>query len=180
LLGKLRNDQRIYLQYLPFACFLAGTAYFEALTEFGVECIVSMLNKKQQPCTIFLQTHLIGCAKESHLPLFRQLIQSLYEKPDDQLGDIIHYRSENKDSVFCDTALNWAVKNNHMLIVLELLKLEHHFHKTEEEGLKCLQDTVSTSTDKLQWIFEKYKRISQFDFSGALLGEHFCYSISAG
>jgi hypothetical protein len=128
---------------------------------------------------MFFQTHLTASAKESHLPFFRELTNRLYNMSD-QLGEIIHFRKKANDPIFCKTALNWALEKNHMLIVLELLKLEHHFHRPEEENLECLKNNVSYCYDKRQWILKKYDtisklgKISKSGFLGTLLGEFYC------
>jgi hypothetical protein len=125
-----------------------------------------------QPYIRFLQTHLIWCAKEQHESLFEELIlQGLYKNqpgskhavPVDNVGDIIHFKTDNDDdSEFSKRALTWAVENENLLMMLELLKLEHHCHNTEEEAHTCLQHVTSSNTnDFSSWIFEQSKNLTK-------------------
>jgi hypothetical protein len=145
-------------------------AYFEAIEGFGAETIAISNLKSQRHKLTFLQTHLIGCAKEKNIRIFRQLVLIISSKSDsetgfimpfDGLGEIIHYKTKldhsRKDSIFDKTALNWAIENNDKFMAMELLMLEHEFHVTEEEGLKCLQDKLS-SNELLPWIFKEYTK----------------------
>jgi hypothetical protein len=89
------------------------------------------------------------------------------------LGPIIHFRSENKDSIFHQKAINWAVKNNNsLMMMMELLKLEHHSHKTPKEGLQCLKNTISESPEEIQsWFLKMYTKFSTSLACKVILGE---------
>jgi hypothetical protein len=120
-----------------------------------------------QPYIRFLQTHLIWCAKEQHESLFEELMihglnknqpGSKHAVSVDNVSVIIHFKKDDDHSVFSERALTWAVKNENWKMMLELLKLEHHCHNTEEEVHECLQHVTSSNTDEFSsWIFEQSK-----------------------
>jgi hypothetical protein len=140
--------------------------YFKAIEAFGVEKMAKSNFEKDSEFT-FIQTHLIGCAKEKNTQMFGLLMQIICSKQDSHTGlttphygldKIIHFRTDvNADSIFIKTALNWAIENNDKYMVVDLLKLEHDFHQTEEDGLECLRDNLS-SHELLPWIFETYSK----------------------
>jgi hypothetical protein len=141
-------------------------AYFEAIEAYGAEKIMRSNFEKDSEFT-FIQKHLIGCVKEKNTQMFGVLMQIIYSKPDshtgftiplDRINKIIHFKTDtNPDSIFNKTALNWAIENNDEYMVVELLKLEHTFHQTEEDGLECLRDNLS-SHELLPWVFETYSK----------------------
>jgi hypothetical protein len=139
--------------------------------EYGVENTISRLQSRGQSYVKFLQLHFRGCVKANYLPLFREIIKILYNMPD-KMRDFIHFRTENEDSVFRETALNYAVKNDHMLMVLELLKLEYQLHRAEEQVQTCLQETHCIETLP-PWFNEIKARFSHFHFTQTSLGEFF-------
>jgi hypothetical protein len=145
---------------------LTGLAYFGAIETFGVEKLLSRKIESFDKLK-FLQTHLIGCVKEKNNQFFGEIQQILSSKQDSQTGfvitaddlnTIIHFKTdEDRDIIFSKTALTWAMDNSDQYMAIELLKLEHNFHKTEKEGLECLRDNLS-SHDLLPWIFETYSK----------------------
>jgi hypothetical protein len=121
--------------------------------------------REGKPYIRFLQTHLTGCAKEKHLPLFRHLMQIIFNVAYTEAGfmlsrqesnDIIHFKTNNKDSIFNQTALNWANENSDEYMALELLKVEHDFHVDKKSGLQCLKKNLSR-TALLPWMVQTYK-----------------------
>jgi hypothetical protein len=88
-------------------------------------------------------------------------LQLEFTVPLDGLDKIIHNKIDGneggKKSIFDKTALNWAIENNDEYMLIELLKLEHDFHKNEEDGLQCLCDNLN-SHELLPWIFETYSK----------------------
>jgi hypothetical protein len=154
-----------------------GRAYFSAVTSFGIKTILAKLNQSRTTYIHFLQTHLTACAKEKcYLDLFIELLKNLYNLTDsgftvskDELDKIIHYKVGNDNSVFQNTALSWAVQNGDLFVMLELLKLEHHYHTTEEERMKCLQYTYRGNL--LLRMYETYSKLQSFLPNGPLLGK---------
>jgi hypothetical protein len=145
---------------------VSGLAYFGAIEAFGVEkAVISCF--KQDGSYAFIQTHLIGCAKEKNTRMFGELMQVISSKSDLQTGftmspagldKIIHFKNEaDQKPLFNKTALMWAIENSDQYMAIELLKLEHDFHQTEREGLVCLRDNLS-SHELLPWIFETYRK----------------------
>jgi hypothetical protein len=141
-------------------------AYFGAIEAFGVEKAVISCFKRDGNYT-FIQTHLIGCTKDKNTRMFGELIQVISSKSDSQkgfivplagLGQIIHFKNDaDQKALFGKTALTWAIENSDQYMAIELLKLEHDFHKTEKEGLECLRDNLR-SHELLPWIFETYSK----------------------
>jgi hypothetical protein len=145
--------------------FFSGLAYFGAIVAFGVEKAVISYSERDNKFT-FLQTHLIGCAKEKNTGMFEELMQIISSKPDSQsriispevLEQIIHFRIEaDRESIFSKTALSWTIENNDQYMAIELLKLERDCHKDEKEGLECLRYNLN-SHELLPWIFETYSK----------------------
>jgi hypothetical protein len=151
--------------------FLSGLAYFKALEAFGAENITAS-NFEIDQTIFFLQSHLVGCAKEKNDDMFTQLIHIISRKttdsemgfslPSDGLDKIIHNKIERKksknDPLLDKTAIYWAVENNNEYMVMNLLKLEHAFHRTEEEGRKCLQDNIGSHEHLSKWL-EVYSKL---------------------
>jgi hypothetical protein len=163
-----------------------GRAYFSAVTSFGIKTILTKLNQSRNTYIHFLQTHLTACAKEQcYLALFIELLQSLYNQTDfgfafsmDELDKIIHFKVGHNNSAFQKTALGWAVQNGDLFIMLEMLKLEHHCHVTEEESIKCLQ--YVDRGNLLSRIYTTYIKLHNFFPNGTLLGKHSTYKCMYG
>jgi hypothetical protein len=115
----------------------------------------------------FLQTHLIGCAKEKNTWLFGEILQIISRKPYSQIGltitqhrldKIIHFKTDvDNHSVLGKTAQTWAIENNDQCMTMQLLKPEHEFHDTKQEGLECLRENLDSHT-QLPWVFETYSK----------------------
>jgi hypothetical protein len=150
---------------------------------FGVETITAKLKRKSNSHIQFLKTHLTACAKEQHLPLFMKLLQTIYSTKMDSgfavsLGEIIHFQTSVEDSLFHETALTWAARNENVFMVLELLYLEYQYHNAKKEEMECLQDShlLSNSSQLLAWINQAYRyfKLNNFTCFGPLLGKICC------
>jgi hypothetical protein len=144
-------------------------AYFGAVTDFGVEKAANLSYERDGKFT-FIQTYLIGCTKEKNTHMFEELIhliscqsepQKGFTIPRAELAKIIHFKTDAavQDSIFGKTALAWAIENSdHQSMAIELLKLEHVCHQTEEEGLECLRQNLSSSHELWPWICEAFSK----------------------
>ncbi len=117
----------------------------------------------------FLKTHLIGCVREKNLEVFNDLVLYIsnshlhaqeWTLDKEDLKVIIHYKTNDVNSLFYKTALNWANENNDRVMTLELLKLEQKAHSSEKEGLACLRNNLSRDV-MLPWIIESYRKFYQ-------------------
>jgi hypothetical protein len=155
---------------------------------FGVGTIVEKLKKKRESYIHFVQTHLTACVQEQNLPLFMELLQSLYSQTEPrfaislhELDTIIHYQTSGEDSAFFKTALFRAVEKSDRFMVLELLKLEHEYHKTEKEALICMnKNFLGVKWRDLPglkpWIIGTYTKINKLTLLGTFLGKVFLLS----
>ena len=117
----------------------------------------------------FLKTHLIGCVREKNLEVFNDLVLYIsnshlhaqeWTLDKEDLKVIIHHKTNDVNSLFYKTALNWANENNDRVMTLELLKLEQKAHSSEKEGLACLRNNLSRDV-MLPWIIESYRKFYQ-------------------
>jgi len=136
------------------------------LSSFGIPSIIAVFQRRKESKKIieFLRTNLIASAKEKNDEVFTELTRIirfgvLMPTPDreefkvkpEQQDEILHFKesSSGSTSMFTKTALNWANENQEMAKIIELLKMEHSFHKDDKtQGLECLQRNLST--DALQ------------------------------
>jgi hypothetical protein len=110
----------------------------------------------------FFKTHLIVCAKERNFRAFKILVLHIYTKEwaleKEDLKQIIHYKTNDINSLFSKTALNWANENNDSVMTLDLLMLEKEAHSSEKEGLACIRDNL-TRDAMLPLITETYRNL---------------------
>ena len=145
-----------------------GNAYFTALTTFGFSKLVGGMKDDAEKIQRFLQTHLVGGAKEKERDFMQEVLLTLQvpkvvqlDITKEELNKIIHYKKrETTSTVFCKTALSWANENNDRTTCLDLLRLEKQVHDGEDDslvgGLRCLKSQLS-SDSLLPWIIETYQ-----------------------
>jgi hypothetical protein len=99
---------------------------------------------------------------ERNKQAFKILVLHIYTKEwaleKEDLKEIIHYKTNDVNSLFSKTALNWANENNDSVMTLDLLMLEKEAHSSEKEGLACIRDNLSKDA-MLPRIVESYHNL---------------------